>query len=105
HERLAVPERVAVVARAGQSLRGYRAFLAANRRLEDAEKRVPHRQLQPWVAIDLDVGTVPEFVEQVALCCEEPVPACVFRLGETAEDLRSHRRSRASARPPIRKEL
>ena len=80
HERLGVPERVPVVAGAGQALGGDRAPLGPGARLEDVEEREPHRLLELGVAFDLDVGALPEVVEVRALLGEQPVPAARVRL-------------------------
>ena len=67
HERLGVPERVAVVARSRQPLRRDRAQLGATARLQELEEREAQRLLQRGVALDLDVGGLPEVVEVLPL--------------------------------------
>ena len=62
-EALGVPERVAVVAGAGQALRRDRALLGARAGLQRVEEREAHGLLQLRVALELDVGAVPELVE------------------------------------------
>ena len=97
HERLGVPERVAVVARPGQPLGGDRPLLAAGARLQRVEQPEADRLLQLGVAVDLDVGALPEVVEVGALLGEQPVPAACARPGQRRGDLVADRR-RASAR-------
>ena len=67
HERLGVPERVAVVAGAGQALGRDRAALRPRARLERVEEREADGLLELAVAVDLDVGARPEVVEVLAL--------------------------------------
>ena len=71
-ERLAVPERVPVVARARQALCWDRAALASGARLERVEEREAHRLLELGVAFQLDVGALPEIVQVVALAGTRP---------------------------------
>ena len=61
------------------------------------EEREADRLLQLGVALDLDVGALPEVVEVRALLGEQPVPAGVARRGERRGDLVAQRRH-ASAR-------
>ena len=76
---------MAVVARPGQALGGDRALLAAGARLEDVEQREAHGLLQLGVAVDLDVGALPEVVEIGALLGEQAVPAaCGWRRASAA---------------------
>ena len=62
-EALGVPERVAVVAGPGQPLGRDRALLGAGAGLERVEEREADGLLQLGVAVELDVGAVPEVVE------------------------------------------
>ena len=101
HEGLGVPERVAVVARAGQALGRDRAALGAGAGLQHVEEPEAHRLLERGVAVDLDVGALPEAVEELALLAAEAVPAGVARLGQRAARLRAQRRQRARARPRV----
>ena len=59
-ERLGVPERVPVVALAGEALGADRAALGAGAGLQHVEDREPDGLLQLGVAVDLDVGGGPE---------------------------------------------
>ena len=104
-EALGVPERVPVVAGAGQALGRDRAPLGARTGLERVEEREAHGLLQLGVAVELDVGAVPELVEVGALPGDEPVPAGVPRLGQRGDDLVAERRMRAPARPGVGEEL
>ncbi len=105
NERLGVPERMAVVAGTGQALGRDGPPLGPGARLEDVEEGKPHRLLQLAVAVELDVGPLPEVVEVVALAGQEPVPAGVDRAGEGGLHLVPHRRRRAAAGPPVGEEL
>ena len=96
---------MAVVARAGQALGRDRALLGAGARLQGVEEREADRLLQLGVALELDVGALPEVVEVRALVREQPVPAGVARLGERGDDLVAQRRHRALARPAVGEEL
>ena len=77
HVGLGVPEGVAVVAGAGQALGGDRPALAAGARLEGVEEAEADRLLELGVAVELDVGALPEVVEVLALGGDEGVPAGV----------------------------
>ena len=103
--RLHVPERVAVVAAAGQPLRGDRPALGARSRLEHLEDGEAGRLLERGVAVELDVRAPPEVVEVLALRGEQPVPARAQRRGQRRVDLVAHRRQRAPARPAVGEEL
>ena len=59
-EALGVPERVTVVARARQAFRGDRALLGARSGLERVKQCEAHGQLKLGVAVELDVGALPE---------------------------------------------
>ena len=104
-EALRVPERVAVVAGPGQALGGDRALLGAGPGLERVEEREAHGLLELGVALELDVGAVPEVVEVRALAGEQAVPARVSRLGERGDHLVADGRERALARPAVGEEL
>ena len=59
-EALRVPERVPVVAGAGEALCRDRALLGPGARLERVEEREAHGLLELRVAVELDVGALPE---------------------------------------------
>ena len=65
---------MAVVAAAGEALRGDRSPLGPRGRLHHLEQREPHRLLQLGITVDLDVGAVPHVVEIRPLRCDETVP-------------------------------
>ena len=73
-----------VVAAAGQPLGGYRALFGTGGGLDDLEEREPHRLLQLVVAVDLDVGAIPDVVEIVALLAAQAVPAVRFAADSAA---------------------
>ena len=77
HEHLGVPERVPVVAGAGQALGGDRPLLAAGARLQRVEEAEADRLLELGVALELDVGALPEAVQVRALLGQQPLPAGV----------------------------
>src|SRR5215217_323037 len=104
-ERLGVPERVSVVARAGQSLAGYRPPLRAGARLQGVEEREADRLLKLGVSLELHVGTIPEVIEVVALGGEDPLPAASAGCGEGRLYLVAHRWHGAPARPAVPQEL
>src|SRR5215210_5968128 len=91
-ERLGVPERVSVVARAGQSLGGYRPPLRAGACLQGVEEREANRLLELSIPLKLHVGTIPEVVEVGPLGGEESLPAAAARCGEGSLDLVAYRR-------------
>ena len=63
HEHLGVPERVAVVAGAGQALGRDRALLTARAGLQRVKEGEAHRLLQLGVTLELDVGVRPELIQ------------------------------------------
>ena len=75
HEALGVPEGVAVVAGSGQALGRDCPLLGAGAGLKGVEQREANRLLDHRVALDLDVGTVPEPVEGAALVFEQLRPS------------------------------
>ena len=75
HERLGVPEGVAVVAGAGQALGRDRPLLGPGPGLQHVEQREADRLLDLGVPLDLDVGAGPEVVQVLALLGQQPVPA------------------------------
>ena len=105
HVRLGVPERVAVVAGAGQALGRDRAALGPRAGLQRVEEREPHGLLELPVAVDLDVGVRPEVVEEVALALQQRFPAGALGGRDGGVDLVAHRRQRALARPAVGEEL
>ena len=82
HETFGVPEGVAVVAGAGEPLARDRPALGASTGLQYVKQPEPHGLLAVGVALDLDVGAVPELVEVVALQVEQALPAGVARAGD-----------------------
>jgi hypothetical protein len=81
HERLGVPERVAVVPGAGEALGRDRPLLGAGAGLQDVEEPEPDGLLDLHVTVDLDVRALPEGVEERALLRQEPVPPGQLRRG------------------------
>jgi hypothetical protein len=96
---------VPVVAVAGQALGGDRALLRARGGLQRVEQREAHGLLELVVAVDLDVGALPEVVEVLALVGEQAVEARAPRRGEGGADLVADRDHRPLARPPVGQEL
>lgn len=105
HERLGVPERVAVVARAGEALGADRPLLGAGAGLQHVEEAEAHRLLHLRVTLDLDVGVVPERVEVVALRLDQALPAVQPGAGQRGADLVAHRGQRTVAGPAVRGQL
>ena len=84
-EDLGVPEVVTVVALARQALRGQARPPVATCGLEQAEQVVAHALLERLVAVDLDVGDAPEFIQdRPLLVCESLEPALTDRLDRLA---------------------
>ena len=106
HERLGVPERVPVVARAGQALGRDRAPLGPRARLQRVEEREAHGLLELLVAVDLDVGARPRSRPgtRAGRASSSSQPA---RRADSQRrvDLVAHRRQRAPARPAVGEEL
>ena len=100
-ERLGVPERVAVVARAGQALGPDRPALGPRTGLQHVEDRDADGLLQLGVALDLDVRVGPELVEERALLAAQPLPPGVAGGRETGPDLVVHGRQRPPRRPAV----
>ena len=96
---------MAVVSGSRQTLSGDRAALGSRARLQGVKERKADRLLKLGVAIDLDIGPIPEIIEIRALLGDEPVPARVPRLGQRRRDLVTDRRHRAPPRPPVGEEL
>ena len=82
HVRLGVPEGVAVVTWASQALCRDRPLLGPRAGLEGVELGEANCLLELRVAVDLDVGALPEVLEVSALLFDESVPAGVMRLGD-----------------------
>ena len=89
--RLGVPERVPVVAGAGQPLGRDGAHLGPGPRLQDLEQREPHRLLDLRVTGDLHVGAGPEVVEEGPLLGEQLIPSGKPGQGHGGRDLIVHR--------------
>ncbi len=105
HVGLGVPEAVPVVAGAGQALGADRPALAAGAGLQGVEEGEADRLLQLGVAVEFDVGALPEVVEVLALGAGQRLPAGVAGLGDGAADLVADRRLRALRRPAVGEEL
>src|SRR6185437_13458495 len=102
---LGVPERVAVVSWSGQSLGADRPPLGPRAGLERVKQREACGLLKLGVALDLDVGPLPEVVEVGALLAEHALPAGVASLRQRGGHLVADRRQRAAGRPPVGDEL
>src|SRR5215472_8310712 len=74
-ERLGVPEGVPVVSGSGEALGGDGPVLGARPGLHDVEQAEADGLLDLDVAVDLDVGALPEGVQVLALLIEQPLPA------------------------------
>src|SRR5205823_3135134 len=98
---LGVPEGMPVIPRPRQALRGDRALLRARAGLKRVEEREAKRLLQLEVAVELDVGAIPEVIEVGALLLKEPLPAGVPRLRQRGAHLVAQGRHRALARPAV----
>ena len=105
HEGLGVPERVAVVTRAGQSLRGHGSLLSPRGRLQDVEEGEADGLLQLGVSLEVDVGAAPEVVEVRALFREQAVPARQQGGGQRSLDLVPESRRGALFGPAVGQEL
>ena len=81
-----VPERVAVVAAAGEPLGGDPPPLGAGSGLYDLEEREAHRLLKLGIAVELDVCAVPDVVEIRALRGQQAVPPDTFRRRQRGVD-------------------
>src|SRR5690606_25154592 len=84
---LLVPEGVPVVAATGEALRRDRPSLGTGRGLDHLEQGEPDRLLELVVAVDLDVGVVPELVEVAPLLRDQAVPAGAAGRGPRGVDL------------------
>ncbi len=80
HERLGVPQHVAVVAVAGQPLRRDRVRTGLGPRLQHVEQPEPDALLHLRIAVELHVGAGPEVVEILALQSQQLVEAQLGRL-------------------------
>ena len=101
HEGLGVPERVPVVTRPGQAFGGDRPPLGPRGGLQHVEEPEPHGLLNLVVALDHDVGALPELVEVTPLVGHEALPAGGPGRDQGRVDLRLHRGQRALARPAV----
>ena len=91
HIHLGVPEVVAVVAVGGDPLGGDPALADLGRGLGQLEQVPPNRLLRRRVAVDRDVGALPEGVEPGAMLGDDGVPS--RRLPPRREWRRSGRRA------------
>ncbi len=85
HVRLGVPEGVPVVSGAGQALGRDRPPLGPRSGLQDVEQREANGLLHLRVAVDLDVGPLPEGIQVLPLLADETgppgLPRCDQRRG------------------------
>ena len=94
-----------VVAGAGEALSGDCPAFRARTGLKYVKQPEPHGLLAIGIALDLDVGAVPENVEAVPLRVEQALPAGVTRPGERRGGLVTQRRAGTQARPAVRQVL
>ena len=87
HEHLRVPKRVPVVPRPSQSLGANRPLLRPRPRLEHLKESEPHRLLEFWIAVQFDIGGVPERGKVLPLGPQQIVPAGVTRANDGRVDL------------------
>ena len=93
-EGLGVPEGVAVVAGPRQALGRNGPSLGPHAGLEDMEEGEAHCLLHLGIAVDLDVGPVPEVVQIGALLVDQTLPANLARRSKGRRDLVSQCRCR-----------
>ena len=84
---------MAVVAGAGETLPRYCPTFRASTGLKNVKQAEPHGLLAIGVALDFDVGAVPEDVKTVPLRVEQTLPAGVPRAGQRRGDLVTQRRA------------
>ena len=101
HETLGVPERVAVVPGAGETLAGDGPTLGAGAGLEDVEQPEAHGLLGLGIPLDLDVGAVPEVIQVFTLSVEQALPSGVAGTVEGSCDLVGQGGPGAQARPSV----
>ena len=94
-----------VVARAGETLAGNGPLLASCPGLEDMEHGAVDGLLQLGVTLELDLGSLPEFVQIGALRVGQTLPAGVPSLGQRSFYLGPNGRLRALSRPPVGQKL
>ncbi len=104
-ETFGVPEGMPVVAGAGEALSRDRPAFGARTGLQHVKEPEPHGLLAVRIAVDLDVGAVPELVEVVTLRVEQALPAGVTRPGDRGRGLVTQRRTGTQARPAVRQVL
>ena len=104
-EVLGIPERVAVVAGAGETLRADRALLGPRTGLKRVEERKANSLLQLGVTVELDVRTPPEVVQVGTLRRDQPLPAGMPRFGESRDGEISDGGEGTLARRAVREEL
>src|SRR5207253_2677835 len=102
---LRIPERMAVVTGAGETLPGNGALLCAGAGLESVEESETNSLLELRIALELDVGGSPEVVEVRKLTFQQTVPTGVPGLGQRGHHLIAHGGRRALARPSVPEEL
>jgi len=73
--------------RAGQALGGDAPALGTSIGLQDVKQSEPHRLLYVGVAVDSDVGGVPEVIEVRPLLLQQPLEAGVARSSQGGGDL------------------
>src|SRR6202043_2950255 len=100
-ESLSVPEDVAVVPGAGQTLAGDAAPFGSCTRLQQVEEPEPHRLLAHRVAFDFDIGAVPILVENLALRAHQALPAAVAGAVQRRGGLVANRGTGTLARPAV----
>ena len=105
HERLGVPERVAVVAVPGQALRRDGPALRAGTGLQHVEHAEAGRLLDLLVPLQLHIGPGPEIVQVGPLLLGEALPAGLRGDRERALHLVLQGRPGARARPAVGHEL
>ena len=78
-----------------------RAPLGPRACLQDVKHAKAHGLLELEIAIDLNVGALPEVVEIPSLRAQQPVPTAVACLGKRRGHLTAERFGRAGAGPPM----
>ena len=94
-----------VVARAGQALGGNGPLFAAGAGLQRVEEAEADGLLQLGVALDLDIGAMPEAVEVLALAGHQSVPPGVHGSSNGRCNLVAQGEGRPLRRPPVGQDL